>query len=91
MNKRLVLTIQGRVQGVGYRYSVQNEARKHGFTGYVANQPDGLVLLVVEGPEQDLKNFIDWCYNGVRSARVQKVDQTWSEPTREFSDFVIKF
>lgn len=90
MNKRLTLIISGDVQGVGYRYHSSREAQKRGFFGFVANMPDDTVKIVAEGPEEDLKNFVTWCYNGVRSATVSDIIQQWSSPTGEFSDFVIK-
>ena len=89
MDKRLSLRIYGLVQGVGYRYSSQIEAKKRGFTGYVANTDDGAVELVVEGKEENLKDFISWCYNGVGPAMVHKIDQNWQKATGKFSDFVI--
>ncbi len=78
------------VQGIGYRYHSQNEAKKRGFTGYVSNLDNGSVELVVEGEEEDLKNFIQWCYNGVGLAMVYRIEENWSEATGAFSDFVIK-
>jgi acylphosphatase len=44
--------VQGRVQGVGYRYFVQREADALGVTGFVRNLPDGNVEVVAEGGEQ---------------------------------------
>jgi acylphosphatase len=89
--KRLTLQIAGLVQGVGYRYSAQGEARKRGLTGYVKNTAAGGIELVAEGEEPDLKDFSRWCYNGVSSAIVQKVIESWSEAAGDFSDFVIRF
>jgi acylphosphatase len=89
MKKRLTLNIFGKVQGVGYRYLTQKEAEKRGFFGYVKNLEDGSVVIVAEGKEEDLRNFIDWCYNAVRSAMVEKIDQDWSEATSRFYVFKI--
>ena len=89
--KRLTLNITGLVQGVGYRYSTQKEAKKSGLAGYVRNTENGGIEIVAEGEEKDLKNFIQWCYNGVGSASVQKVNESWSAATSEFSDFVIRY
>ncbi len=91
MTKRLTLKIHGLVQGVGYRYTARNEAKKQEFTGYIKNLDDGSIELVAEGDEENLKKFINWCYNGVGPAMVQRIDQSWSDATSEFSDFVIKF
>ena len=90
MAKQVDLKIYGMVQGIGYRYMSQKEAKKRGFTGYVTNMDDGNVEIIVQGPEEDLKDFVRWCYNGVGPAMVQKIDQNWSEVTSSFSDFVIR-
>lgn len=44
----------GRVQGVGFRCTVQNIALQYDVRGYVRNLPDGRVELVIEGPDRDL-------------------------------------
>ena len=49
----------GRVQGVGFRYSTARIARRHPVTGYVRNQPDGTVELVVVGPADAVDAFLD--------------------------------
>ena len=90
MTKRLSLKITGLVQGVGYRYLSQKQAQKEGLSGYVKNLDDGSVEVVVEGDETKLKEFIQWCYNGVGPAQVHKIEENWSELTGEFSDFMIK-
>ena len=90
MTKRLTLRIHGLVHGMGYRYSSRQEAQKQGFTGYVRNIDDGAVELVAEGQEEDLKDFVRWCYNGVGPAIVQRIDEEWTESTGEFSEFMIK-
>lgn len=89
MIKQLTLNISGMVQGVGFRYLSQKEAQKLGFTGYVKNLDDGSIELIAEGEEKDLKNFINWCYNGVGIAQVRKIEQNWSKPTGSFSGFKV--
>ena len=88
--RRLTLKISGMVQGIGYRYLSQKEAQKRGFTGYVRNVQDHSVELVAEGHEPDLKNFVQWCYNGVGPSVVQEIETSWSNATGEFNDFAIK-
>lgn len=88
--KRLVLTIHGRVQGVFFRVSACAEALRLGLTGFAANQPDGTVRIVAEGPEASLKDFAAGCYTGSRFAEVEKVDILWENATGEFSTFEIR-
>lgn len=90
MVKRLELKINGLVQGVGFRYWARKEAKKSGFTGYVRNADNGSAEVVAEGEEKDLKNFINWCYNGVGTAQVSRIDQSWLEATGEFCSFMIR-
>src|ERR1051326_7178509 len=49
----------GRVQGVGFRYTVQNLALRYNVLGYVRNLPDGRVELVMEGPDDQTEDLLD--------------------------------
>ncbi len=74
------IDIQGKVQGVFFRASAREVARQLGLTGYVQNCEDGSVHIEVEGPEQELHQFLKWCHQGPASARVTAVDHKISEP-----------
>lgn len=89
--QRTTLKILGTVQGVGFRAACKREAQRVGLVGYVQNLIDGSVELVAEGKEEDLKKFIDWCYTGNGLAIVQKITTRWSDPTSEFSVFLIRY
>jgi acylphosphatase len=49
----------GRVQGVGFRYTVRWVAKRFAVTGFVKNLPDGRVQLVAEGRPDELRRFLD--------------------------------
>ncbi len=55
---RWELSFAGRVQGVGFRYTVLELAASHDVTGYVRNESDGSVELVVEGHRDELERFL---------------------------------
>lgn len=65
--------ITGIVQGVGYRYSTAQEAQKLGIKGWVRNLRDGRVEAIFEGEEPLVKQMVQWCYQGPRSAKVTDV------------------
>jgi len=65
--------IEGRVQGVGFRYSAVNQAAALGITGYVKNLPSGNVYLEIEGPENAVLKMLRWCHSGPSTARVERV------------------
>ena len=72
--KRVRLRIYGRVQGVFYRATAREQARRLGLTGYVKNEMDGSVTAEVQGPEDKINEFIIWAHNGPPLAEVVKVD-----------------
>jgi acylphosphatase len=67
------LTISGRVQGVGYRASMIDEARRLGVTGWVRNRRDGTVEAVVDGAPAAVAAIIDWARRGPRGASIDRV------------------
>jgi acylphosphatase len=87
--KRILLTIRGRVQGVYFRAAAQREARRLGVTGWVRNRPDGSVELCAEGDEDAIKDLSSWAGHGPSAARVDHVDVRWRSYTGEFPEFQI--
>ena len=69
----LHLRITGDVQGVGYRYALQDEASRLGLTGWVRNRRDGSVEAVVQGSQQAVDALAAWARRGPPAARVSDV------------------
>lgn len=91
MLQEIHLTISGRVQGVFYRKEARNKAQELGLTGFVRNNPDGTVLALVQGEEQILKKFIEWCWKGPAEARVENIQIIYKDPEKIFEDFQIRY
>jgi acylphosphatase len=87
---RLRLIVKGRVQGVFFRYSTLEEARKLGLTGWVRNVPSGEVEIVAEGKRRDLEILWAWAQVGPPGACVAEVREEWSEFSNEFRDFRVR-
>ena len=66
--------IHGRVQGVFFRQSSREEARRLGLTGYARNNADHTVTIEAEGPAAALDALEAWCRQGPEMARVDRVD-----------------
>jgi acylphosphatase len=67
------LVISGRVQGVGFRYSMAEEAERLGVTGWVRNRRDGTVEAVLDGAPDSIEVILAWARRGPPSARVTEV------------------
>lgn len=90
MNRsRLHIFYTGRVQGVGFRYTVKSLA--HGFevSGTVANLPDGRVELVTEGARDELEAFRRAIQDSEVGRFVRNEQADWSVATGEFRGFEI--
>lgn len=69
--KRLVVV--GRVQGVGYRYSMMAQASRAGVTGWVRNRRDGTVEAMLAGPADKVGEVIAWAQQGPPGSQVAGV------------------
>jgi acylphosphatase len=78
--RRLEVTLHGRVQGVGFRYFVRQEAVRLGLSGWVSNEPDGSVRVVAEGSAPALEQLQRVLRDGPSGARVENLDVRWAEP-----------
>ena len=67
--------VQGRVQGVGYRYFVLRYAEELGVSGYARNQPDGTVEVVAEGDDAALAKLAERLNEGPSFSHVSGVDR----------------
>jgi len=78
-NRNRMLTriyiVRGTVQGVGYRYFVQNAARELGVNGTVRNLSDGSVEVVAVGHERHLSDLAGRLHIGPRGAEVRGVEE----------------
>ena len=86
---RVHLHVFGRVQGVGFRYATQDEARTRGLNGWVRNLESGAVEAVFEGPRPALEQVVAWCRQGPSGAYVRNVQVVWDEPFEGLESFRI--
>ena len=63
MNNTIELILSGRVQGVGMRFFINRSATKFGIHGFVKNLYNGNVLVMIQGDQTLLENFIEYIKN----------------------------
>ena len=72
--------ISGRVQGVGFRHSAQNQARRLRLRGWVRNNAYGEVEVWAEGSQENLSRFLTWLRQGPDYSQVEEVRKTDQVP-----------
>ncbi len=90
-NIRARVVVRGRVQGVWFRGSMEDEAKRLGVNGWVKNQPDGSVEAVFEGTEDAVHEVIAWCRMGPRMADVSDVDVNFERFKGDFDEFQTRY
>jgi len=88
---RARLFISGVVQGVSYRASTQEQARRRGIVGWVKNLEDGRVEALAQGSKDQMTELLEWCRKGPPAAKVEKVDVSWEEVGDEFRSFEVRY
>ncbi len=89
MEKLLSVKIYGKVQGVSFRYYAREKARALSLFGFARNEPDGTAYFEAEGEEEDLKKFLEWCHKGPDTARVEKVEFSFSAELKKYDEFKV--
>jgi len=90
MKQNYEIFIEGRVQGVGYRYFVRSKAMELSLTGFARNSYGGNVVVVAEGEKTDLDTFVDYLWIGPPLARVSNLKVSRAPYSGSYPDFVIK-
>ncbi|HEY7304519.1 MAG TPA: acylphosphatase [Bryobacteraceae bacterium] len=81
--------VSGRVQGVGFRYFVQDRALELGLRGFARNLADGRVEVYATGSEEKLSDLAAALHTGPRMADVRTVDER-AEAVKDFPGFNIR-
>ena len=90
--RRVTATYSGRVQGVGFRYTVVRLAEGYpDITGYVANQYDGTVLLEAEAGEDRLRHLLGDIQGSALGRYIEGVQTVWGPASGGFSGFTVRY
>jgi len=84
------IVFSGHVQGVGFRYTARQVAQQYDVTGFVRNQPDGTVEMLLQGPPDQ----IEACLREIQDSFAGYIRATQAEPapySARYRDFRIAF
>jgi acylphosphatase len=84
---RLTAWVEGRVQGVGFRWWVRSHARRLGLTGTATNLADGQVRVIAEGGRAACHELLDLLRGPDTPGQVTAVSPEWDQARGEFAAF----
>ena len=77
------VVVDGRVQGVGFRWATREEAGRRGVRGWVRNLADGRVEAWIEGDPETVAGMVAWMAVGPLGARVTDIETHVVTPSGE--------
>ncbi|MBU0664146.1 MAG: acylphosphatase [Proteobacteria bacterium] len=89
--KRIHAVVYGRVQGVFFRQTTLEQAKKLGLSGWVRNLADGTVEAEFQGDQEAVGRMLDWLPRGSIESSVVRVESREKEPVSGESEFIIKW
>ena len=85
------LTLHGRVQGVGFRYFVKQQAEKYKIKGYVKNLPGNRMGIMAQSEDNSqLNQFLRECKRGPVLSKVEKDEEEEVKDARKFREFEVR-
>jgi len=81
--------VKGKVQRVGYRDFVEAYTKEKGLFGWIRNNEDGSVEMVIQGTPDELKDCMEILNQGSILARVENLSVDWRTPEKQFNEFKI--
>lgn len=87
MKKHVSITVYGKVQKVGFRFSAIEKALEWELVGEIKNYDNDKVQIEVEGEMENLQKFLKWCHLGPQDAQIEKVDFTSTEELQDYETF----
>ncbi|MCU0856962.1 MAG: acylphosphatase [Pontiellaceae bacterium] len=88
--QRITVRYEGRVQGIGFRYTAVRLAQAHNLTGWVKNEPDGSVSLVAEGDEPRLMELLQAIHRSHLGKHITNEQVNRASATGEFNGFSVQ-
>jgi acylphosphatase len=83
--------IEGRLQGINFRYQTQRQAQKLGLVGFVRHLSDGRIEIEMQGEKAQVDKMLDWCQQEPHSNQIRSILFRYDEElSRGYNDFSIR-
>lgn len=84
------ILIDGRLQGINFRYNTQKQARQLGLGGFVRTLSDGRIEIEIQGQEEQVNRLLAWCQEEPQRSHIKTIMYRFDEPADSSSDFEVR-
>lgn len=88
--KTLKIKVEGRVQGVNFRNTIQKFALGIGIRGWVKNNKDGSVSIVAQADKKTLEDLLEWLEDSPGFSNVKNIAHEWISAPEYYESFTVK-
>jgi acylphosphatase len=83
--------IEGRLQGINFRYQTQRQAQKLGLVGFVRHLSDGRIEIEMQGEKKQIEQMLEWCQQEPHSSQIRSILFRYDEEfSRGYTDFSVR-
>jgi len=87
---RVRILIEGRLQGMNFRYYTQEHAKKLGLAGFVRNLSDGRIEIEAQGEKGQVNKMLAWCERGPQSDHIKSILFRYDDPVERSPEFIVR-
>lgn len=84
------ILIEGKLQGMNFRYKTQDRAKELELVGFVRTLSDGRIEIEVQGEEAKVDKLLDWCQEEPHSSQIKSILYRHDEPNKGYTDFIVR-
>jgi acylphosphatase len=84
------ILIEGRLQGMNFRYQAQEQARKLELCGFIRTLADGRIEIEVQGQKEQIEKLLDWCQLEPHSSHIKTILFRYDDFNKTYTDFSVR-
>jgi len=84
------ILIEGRFQGINFRYQTQAQAKALGLDGFVRTLADGRIEIEIQGEKHKIEDFLEWCQQEPHSSHIKSILFRYDETSKSYSGFDVR-
>jgi len=87
---RARILIEGRLQGMNFRYETQTQATRLGLAGFVRSLSDGRIEIQAQGDKDNVESLLDWCQQEPHGSSIKSILFRYDEPNKNYTEFMLR-